>query len=68
MSENLTEKVTEKIVTEVAEATVQGKSWKEKAVRGAAIVGGAGLGAWVLVKLYRKFGKKPATEEQAAQA
>lgn len=68
--ENTTAKITEKVVTEMAQAAATGKSWKEKALKGAAIVGGVGIGGWVLLKVYRHFRPKceAAPEAETAQA
>ena len=69
MTEKLTEKVTEQVVTEAAKAVVEGKSLKEKVLKGAAIVGGVGIGGWVLMKVYRHFRPAtPAAAEAEAQA
>ncbi len=65
MTENISEKITEKVVTEVAQAAVEGTSWKDRVLKGAAIAGGVGIGSYILVKLYRKFGPKPEPAEQA---
>jgi len=61
----MTEKLTEKVTEQVVEAVATGKSWKEKALKGAAIVGGVGIGGWVLMKVYRHF--RP-SQAQAAEA
>lgn len=65
----MTEKLTEKVTEQVVEAVATGKSWKEKALKGAAIVGGVGIGGWVLLKVYRHFRPAtPAAEASEAQA
>ena len=65
----MTEKLTEKVTEQVVEAVATGKSWKEKAVKGAMIVTGAGVGGWVLLKVYRHFRPKcEAAPEAEAQA
>ena len=61
----MTEKLTEKVTEQVVEAVATGKSWKEKAVKGAMIVTGAGVGGWILLKVYRHF--RP-SQAQAAEA
>ena len=67
--ENTTSKITEKVITEVAQAAAEGKSLKEKVLKGAAIVGAAGVGGWVLLKVYRHFRPKcEAAPEAEAQA
>lgn len=67
--ENTTAKITEKVVTEMAQAAATGKSWKEKALKGAAVVGAAGVGGWILLKVYRHFRPAtPAAEASEAQA
>ena len=67
--ENTTSKITEKVITEVAQAAAEGKSLKEKVLKGAAIVGGVGIGGWVLMKVYRHFRPAtPAAEASEAQA
>ena len=65
----MTEKLTEKVTEQVVEAVATGKSWKEKAVKGAMIVTGAGVGGWILLKVYRHFRPAaPAAEASEAQA
>jgi len=69
MTEKITEKITEQVVTEAAKAVVEGKSLKEKVLKGVAVVGAAGVGGWVLLKVYRHFRPKcEAAPEAEAQA